>query len=153
MLIVPANSCSNTIKELRGLCDDWNFLKYQLKNGSRIGTRQFDHADDLRKCLTFDAVTACYIHDLNTMEPGSADPGSGGGRCGGLPERVPDVPGNSSLSRPSRSRPRHPDLRHRWLPAHKKPALPGTRKLWQAYDMFVPVLVYHRGRSAREPPR
>ena len=35
-----------------------------LKTGSRIKSRRLDEADDLRKCLAFDAVTACHVADL-----------------------------------------------------------------------------------------
>lgn len=47
----------------------WNIETWfsVLRNGSRIATRQFDHASDLRKCLAFDAVAACHVHDLNVM--------------------------------------------------------------------------------------
>ncbi len=38
-----------------------------LKTGTRVGKRQLDDADDLRKRLVFDAITACHIHDLNFM--------------------------------------------------------------------------------------
>ncbi len=32
-----------------------------LKVGTRIEDRRLDQADDLRKCLAFDAVTACRV--------------------------------------------------------------------------------------------
>ena len=35
-----------------------------LKTGSRIKSRRLDEADDLRKCLAFDAITACHAADL-----------------------------------------------------------------------------------------
>ena len=38
-----------------------------LKTGTRVEKRRLDDADDLRKCLVFDAITACHIHDLNFM--------------------------------------------------------------------------------------
>ena len=140
----------------------WNIETWfsVLKNGSRIATRQFDHADDLRKCLVFDAVTACHVHDLNYMARNSPQ----------VPAR--EVVGDDQvdcLNEYRKHRGIHrspqppdpdPDIRAfvvalagiaGFLPRRSQP-LPGTRKLWQAYDMFVPVLVYHRGMNAREPP-
>ncbi len=38
-----------------------------LKTGTRLTDRQLDSADDLRKCLAFDVITACHVHDLNYM--------------------------------------------------------------------------------------
>ena len=38
-----------------------------LKTGTRIEHRQLDDAEGLRKCLAFDAITACHVHDLNFM--------------------------------------------------------------------------------------
>ena len=44
----------------------WTIEEYfkVLKTGARIEDRRLDHADDLRKCLAFDAVTACHVFDL-----------------------------------------------------------------------------------------
>ena len=44
----------------------WTIEEYfkVLKTGARIKDRRLDHADDLRKCLAFDAVTACHVFDL-----------------------------------------------------------------------------------------
>lgn len=38
-----------------------------LKTGTRVEDRRLDHADDLRKCLAFDAITACHVFDLERM--------------------------------------------------------------------------------------
>ena len=38
-----------------------------LKSGKGVEDRQFDDADDLRKCLAFDAVAACRIFDVQRM--------------------------------------------------------------------------------------
>ena len=35
-----------------------------LETGTRVEDRRLDHADDLRPCLVFDAVTACRVLDL-----------------------------------------------------------------------------------------
>ena len=44
----------------------WTIEEYfkVLKTGARIEGRRLDHADDLRKCLAFDAIIACHIFDL-----------------------------------------------------------------------------------------
>ena len=34
---------------------------------ARIEDHRFDHADDLGKCLAFDAITACHVLDLKRM--------------------------------------------------------------------------------------
>ena len=53
---------------------DWYVLRWTielyfkvLKSGTRIEDRRLDHADDLRKCLAFDAITACHVFDLERM--------------------------------------------------------------------------------------
>ena len=38
-----------------------------LKTGTRIKDRRLDSADDLRKCLAFDAVTAVHVADLTVL--------------------------------------------------------------------------------------
>ena len=47
----------------------WTIEEYfrVLKTGTRVEDRKLDHADDLRKCLAFDAITACYVFDLERM--------------------------------------------------------------------------------------
>ena len=48
-------------------------LVLRLKTGSRIKDRQLDDAEDLRECLTFDAVTACHVEDPNFMARSAPD--------------------------------------------------------------------------------
>ena len=38
-----------------------------LKTGTRIKDRRLDSADDLRKCLAFDAVTAVHVADITVL--------------------------------------------------------------------------------------
>ena len=38
-----------------------------LKTGTRIKARRLDHANDLRKCIAFDAITACHVADLTVL--------------------------------------------------------------------------------------
>ncbi len=47
----------------------WTIEEYfrVLKTGTRVENRRLDHADDLRKCLAFDAITACHVFDLERM--------------------------------------------------------------------------------------
>ena len=47
----------------------WTVEEYfrVLKTGTRVEDRKLEHADDLRKCLAFDAITACYVFDLERM--------------------------------------------------------------------------------------
>ena len=40
---------------------------HALKAGTRIGDRRLDEADDLRKCLAFDAITAFRVWDLSIL--------------------------------------------------------------------------------------
>ena len=40
---------------------------HALKQGTRIEDRRLDEADDLRKCLAFDAVTAFRVWDLTHL--------------------------------------------------------------------------------------
>ena len=40
---------------------------HALKRGTRIEDRRLDHADDLRKCLAFDAITAFRVWDLSLL--------------------------------------------------------------------------------------
>ncbi len=44
----------------------WTIEEYfrTLKTGDGIEARQLDNADDLRKCLAFDAITACEVFNL-----------------------------------------------------------------------------------------
>ncbi len=37
------------------------------RTGTRVEDRKLDHADDLRKCLAFDAVTACRVFGLQRL--------------------------------------------------------------------------------------
>ena len=47
----------------------WSIEEYfkVLKTGARIEDRRLDHADDLRKCLAFDAITAWRVFDLDRL--------------------------------------------------------------------------------------
>ena len=45
----------------------WTEYFKALKSGMGVEDRQFDDADDLRKCLAFDAITACRVFDFQRM--------------------------------------------------------------------------------------
>ncbi len=47
----------------------WTIEKYfrLLKSGDRVEDHWFDHADDLRKRLAFDAIIACHVFDLERI--------------------------------------------------------------------------------------
>ena len=127
-----------------------------LKNGSKIATRQFDHADDLRKCLVFDAVTACYIHDLNYMARNNPDVRARNAVGSDQVACLYEYRYYRGITR-VRSPPGHdPTIRQfvidlagvAGFDSRKSQPLPGTRKLWEAYEIFTPALVYHRGVNA-----
>jgi len=67
-----AASAIQTVRwyELRWLIKTWFSV---LKNATSITTRRFDHADNLRKALVFDAVTACHVHDLQALARSQPD--------------------------------------------------------------------------------
>ena len=53
----------------------WTIGEYfrVLKTGTCVEDRRLDHADDLRKCLAFDAITACHVFDLERMPRNKPD--------------------------------------------------------------------------------
>ncbi|MDE0578390.1 MAG: IS4 family transposase [bacterium] len=124
----------------------WTIEQYfrVLKSGTRIEDRQFDHADDLRKCLAFDVITAVHVFDLERMA-----------------RDRPNVPANRVVSedeiailyvrlmaygilkaRPPPERP--PDIRTMVIdiarlagfhPRNSQP-LPGTTMVWKGYVLL-----------------
>ena len=130
-----------------------------LKTGTRVMDRQLDTADDLRKCLAFDVITACHVHDLNFMA-----------------RTEPDTPAHTiidpemivclytflrilGIRRISRAPPDRQHLTIRTFvidlanaagfDSTKRQPLPGTRKLWEAWVRFQPAWIYHRGLKAQ----
>ena len=126
----------------------WHVLRWTielffkaLKTGTRIEDRRLDHADDLRKCLVFDAITAFHVFDLERMARDKPDTPAGEvvtqdefdvlyalrKAQGGARARAP--PGH------------RPDIRTFVIdlagivgfhPRRQQP-LPGTQKVWQGY--------------------
>ena len=129
-----------------------------LKTGTRVKDRQLDDAEDLRKCLAFDAITACHVHDLNFMARTAPDtPAS---QVVGK-DAIDCLYNDRHLLRIDRSRAppgNAPDIRTFVIhlagiagfdPTKRQP-LPGTRKLREAYLMFKPILIYHRGMNEQK---
>ncbi len=124
--------------ERRWLTGEWFSA---LKTGTRIRDRRLNAADDLRRCLAFDAVTACTVMS--------------GGR---LARSEPDRPARTvvhpvgihvlavHMAKPNHRRqrgPPDPDQTVRefavntarlagFIPSRRQPT-PGTRKLWEGY--------------------
>ena len=121
----------------------WTIEEYfkVLKTGTRVEDRKLDHADDLRKCVAFDAITACHVFDLERIA-----------------RDKPDTPANHVVSddeiailyirlmaygmvraRPPPDKP--PDIRtfvidvarFAGFDPRKRQPLPGTQLLWKGY--------------------
>ena len=129
-----------------------------LKTGTRVEDRQLDDADDLRKCIVYDAIIACHVHDLNFMA-----------------RTAPKTPADEVVERDminclyeclyilgvlrARAPPgRQPDIRTFVVdlakvagfdPTKRQP-VPGTWKLWEAWMHFRVALIYHRGLKQHE---
>ena len=121
----------------------WTIKEYfkVLKTGARVEDRKLDHADDLRKCAAFDAITACHVFDLERIA-----------------RDTPDIPANHVVSDDeiailyirlmaygmARARPppdKPPDIRtfvinvarFAGFDPRKRQPLPGTQLLWKGY--------------------
>ena len=60
---------ANAVRIVKWYERRWTIEEYfkALKSGMGVEDRRFDDADDLRKCLAFDAITACRVFDLQRM--------------------------------------------------------------------------------------
>ncbi len=115
---------------------------HALKQGTRIEDRRLDHADDLRKCLAFDAITAFRVWDLSLLaRERPDDPAT-------MHVTLPDVSALLALARHHGFRaPRGPpDLTIAGFavltaglagfhPSKRQP-LPGTQKLWEGVKLL-----------------
>ena len=65
----PFQDTREAIQALEFYRRRWSIEEYfkVLKSGARIEDRLLDHADDLRKCLAFDAITAWRVFDLDRL--------------------------------------------------------------------------------------
>ncbi len=140
--------------ESRWAIETW-FSVLKTETSTRVTDRQLDTADDLRKRLAFDAVTACHVHDLNFMA-----------------RTEPDTPAHTVLDpemiaclyifrrllgirRISRAPPDLDRLTIRTFvidlanaagfDSTKRKPLPGTRKLWEAWIRFQPAWIQYQG--------
>ena len=126
-----------------------------LKTGTRVMDRQLDTADDLRKCLAFDVITACHVHDLNFMartEPATpahtvVDPE--------MIECLHTFLRILGIRRISRAPPDLQNLTIRTFvidlanaagfDSTRRQPLPGTVKPWEAWVRFQPAWIQYRG--------
>lgn len=62
-------SAANAVRICQWYEARWGIEEYfrVLKTGARLQQRQFDQADDLLKCMAFDAITAWRVFDLQRM--------------------------------------------------------------------------------------
>ena len=120
-----------------------------LKTGLNVEERRFDHVDDLRKCIAFDAVTACRVFDIARAARETPDAPA----IDIVPE---DAPGFLRIALENRGvRPRAPPnptireftvelARIAGFQASKRQPLPGILKLWAAWTIFAPQLLLYR---------
>ena len=127
----------------------WTIEEYfrVLKSGTRVEDRRLDHADDLRKCLAFDAITACHVFDLERMARDKPDTPADGVVADDeivilyvrlMALRQADGTRNPSRTAAARQAPGHPHLGHRHRKARRlhprtSQPLPGTTLLWKGY--------------------
>lgn len=137
----------------RWLIEEWFAA---LKVGTRIRDRRLNAADDLRRCLAFDAITACTVMSIERLARSAPD----------MPARTvvhPDgihVPA-IHMAKPSHRRRRGPPDPDRtvaafavntarlagFIPSKRQPT-PGTKKLWEGY--LIPSLFVEHHRAMRE---
>ena len=114
-----------------------------LKTGTRIKDRRLDSADDLRKCLAFDAVTAVHVADITVLARERPETPA----TEAFPEEDVDLLHTMLESQGHRDVVRMPagqvpDIRAvvidlgRLVGSHPNPRqpLPGTKKVWQGLE-------------------
>ena len=120
-----------------------------LKSGLRVEERRFDHAEDLRKCLAFDAATACRVFDIARAAKETPDAPA----VDTVPEDAPRTLKRALRSRGVRPKaPPDPTIRESavelgriagFQPSKRQP-LPGIQKLWSAWTIFAPMMQLSR---------
>ena len=120
-----------------------------LKSGLRVEERRFDHAEDLRKCLAFDAATACRVFDIARAAKETPDAPA----VDTVPEDAPRILKRALRSRGVRPKaPPDPTIREftvelgriaGFQPSKRQP-LPGIQKLWSAWTIFAPMMQLSR---------
>ena len=117
-----------------------------LKSGLRVEERRFDHAEDLRKCLAFDAATACRVFDIARAARETPDAPA----VDTVPEDAPGI--LKRVLRINGVRPKAPpdptiresavELgRLAGFQTSKRQPLPGLQKLWSAWTIFAPAML------------
>ena len=135
--------------ESRWLIEEWFAA---VKTGTRIKDRRLNAADDLRRCLAFDAITACTVMSVER-----------------LARSAPDTPARTvvhldeihvlavHMAKPNHRRQRGPPDPDQtvaafavntarlagFIPSKRQP-LPGTRKLWEGYLILSLFVEHHR---------
>ena len=115
-----------------------------LKVGTRVEDRRLDEADDLRKCLAFDAITACRVMTIERFARSEPD----------IPARhivdedeITVLNAHTADNQPTSRGPPDPDPTIEafavdvarlagFIPKKRQP-LPGTEKLWQGYRLLL----------------
>ena len=129
-----------------------------LKNGSYIAKHQFVHNDNLQNCRVFDAVIACYVHDLDYMAQNKPNESARQVVGDDQVECLYDCLHYRDICR-SRGPPDYnPTIRAfvidlasiTGFESMKSQPLPRMRKLWQAFTLFTPALVYRGGVHAQK---
>ena len=69
LLLATEGKTENAIRIVKWYERRWTLEEYfkALEFGMGVEDRRFDDADGLRKCLAFDAITACRVSDLRRM--------------------------------------------------------------------------------------
>ncbi len=124
----------------------WMIEEYfkALKTGTRIKDRRLDQADDLRKCLAFDAITACRVMTIERMA--RCHPDTPASRIVDRDEITVVTMHKSRRQRTSRGPPDpEPTIEAfavdvtrlaGFIPKKRQP-LPGTGKLWQGCKLLL----------------
>ncbi len=141
----------------------WRIEEYfrALKTGTRIKDRRLDAADDLRRCLAFDAITAFRVWDLQLLARESPDspadrhvsPESGGAVV--IHAAYERVIGQRAPPEPDMSVARYVTLvagLAGFRPTKRQP-LPGTQKLWQGLRILNVAETHARAIRARTERR
>ena len=120
-----------------------------LKSGLRVEERRFDRAEDLRKCLAFNAATACRVFDIARATRETPDAPA----VDTVPEDAPRI--LKRVLRINGVRPKappNPTTRESavelgrlasFQPSKRQP-LPGIQKLWSAWTIFAPAMLLCR---------
>ncbi len=123
-----------------------------LKTGTRIKDRRLDAADDLRRCLAFDAITACTVMSIERLARSKPE----------TPARTVAHADEIQVLAMHMAKPNHNKQRGPpdpdptvgefavntarlagFIPAKRQP-MPGTRKLWQGYLILSLFVEHHR---------